>query len=69
LSATPDIQSTSKYLVDLSPFFRGLLSEALVDHGHDLVEKLAVTVSALHAYAGGCALLVEGCIGNLLQLC
>jgi hypothetical protein len=27
-----------------------------------------VSVSALHAHVGGCALLVECCIGNLLQL-
>lgn len=28
--------------VDLPPFFGGLFSKALVYHGHDLVEELAV---------------------------
>lgn len=28
------------YLVDLSPFLRGLVGEPLVNHGHDLIEQL-----------------------------
>lgn len=29
------------YLVDLSPFFRSLVRESLVDDGHDFVQLLA----------------------------
>jgi hypothetical protein len=32
-------------LVYLSPFFGRLLCESLIDHGHDLVEQLAGSVS------------------------
>ena len=33
------------YLVDLPPLLGCLLSEALVDHGHDFVQQLAGQVS------------------------
>jgi hypothetical protein len=56
------------YLVDLPPLLRRLLGEALVDHGHDLVEELAGTVSGTMGDRIGC-ILIEGCIGDLLQHC
>ena len=28
--------------VDLTPFFRGFVGEAFVDHGHNLIEQMAI---------------------------
>ena len=30
------------HFIDLTPFFSGFVGEAFVDHGHDLVEQMAV---------------------------
>jgi hypothetical protein len=40
------------YLVNLSPFLRGLVGEPFVDQGHDLIEQLAViTIFSTRALA------------------
>lgn len=54
------------YLVYLPPLFGRLFCEALVDHGHDLVEELTLT-SAKIAHISNIYILIEGGAGNLLH--
>ena len=55
------------YLVNLSPFLGGFFCEALVDHGHDLVEQLAGGSVGVIAAHGRVYPLVEGAVGDLLH--
>jgi hypothetical protein len=68
LLGKPQSGGCQLYLVDLPPLFRRLLGEALVDHGHDLIEELTGTVSgSIESQAYD--VLIEGRVGNLLQHC
>lgn len=40
------------YLVDLSPFLRSLVREALVNNGHDLIEQLAEGIVSIGVLKG-----------------
>lgn len=58
---------SGRYLVDLPPLLRRFFCEALVDHGHNLVQQLTATVSDHVRYNAVDCVLVEGPVGDLLH--